>query len=191
MDNETGQPPAPPSDGMGKTFFVILVVVVTLGIVLWRLYGGGWIGFSLPYQNASSPSPVQIQQTKMTCPVNGFCDQLKEIIQDGASLGYGSDKIASEAAILASFDGTLTSGKMITASKEEFIVLSILSPKEQKQAFYWFKGTHVDQGEVKKGEIIGTISGEPIKSVQNQKLVFSMIDSSSGQMVKLSPADFE
>lgn len=164
-------------------------------LVLTMLSLGIYILFPKYFTSHFTPvnsTPVTAKPSNLICPMEKeFCKNGKDIIINDQYIGFGIDKISTGSAVLAAFDGTLTSGKMTTASQEEFIVLSIVNEETKKQAFYWFKGSHIQPKGVLRGEVIATSSGQAISSVQDQKLVFNLIYSANGNTIKLKPEDFE
>src|SRR3989344_3474021 len=81
-------------------------------------------------------------ETKYGCPsIDSFCKNGKDIIRDGAYIGFGAN-LASGSAILASFDGKLTSAiTTLTEAKNEKVVTYYLDNlKDNSRVIYMFKG---------------------------------------------------
>lgn len=142
-------------------------------------------------QQSSPTSDNKI--TSYYCPTIGsFCTSGQDLIQDKAYLGFKGD-IASQSAILASFDGELTAATTLLTQgpePEELVTLYLDNKENKVRAIYYFKGDSSAPKHVYKGEVIGT-SLSQIRAF-NTSLIFQVIkgDLTSGEKVKLSSKDF-
>lgn len=142
----------------------------------------------------NKPAPLTDKSIKYQCPsVKAFCEKGKDLIKNGAYLGFAGD-LASKSAILATFDGKITSSITIlpdNLKKEKLITIYLDNIEKNLRAIYYFKGDGTGLKTVKKGDQIGR-SLYKINAYETY-LIFQIIkgDPVKGEKIKLSAKDFE
>lgn len=116
------------------------------------------------------------------CPsIPEFCKNPKKITNDeGGGVAIGNN-IKAGSPIYAVLDGQ---SKLRTAivDGEQFLEIDLISSQNSLRAYYFLKKIEGDQGSLsiqnsfKKGEVITTVTAEPIKYFGNYNLVFKFFD---------------
>lgn len=132
-----------------------------------------------PHLAATLKSPSTLSIT-IPCPsVPEFCQNTKEVLnEEGGGLSIGNN-IKAGSPIYAVFDGQ---SKLRTAivDGEQFFQIDLISSQNSLRAYYFLKKIEGDQGTLsiqnsfKKGEVIATVSADPIKYLGNYNLVFKL-----------------
>ena len=132
----------------------------------------------IPRQNFDQ----KLQAGPFTCPTAA-----KSCATDGKYTGP----------LFAAFDGQATSIPSISpkadGSKEEFILVLLINKERGLQALYYFKGEGNSNGQVKEGEAIGEVSGQPLLFMDNNSFVFKLmrVTANGEETAKLSKKDFK
>lgn len=178
--------------GIFEIIFVGVVLILLFGILnyfnilsLSELYPQ--LGF-LPKKMDQTSEVTSTQRNtnvlpiKLSCPsVPEFCQAENGIVKDGNYIGFGS-KLASGSAILAAFDGILSSTAS-TFQKEEngqtvekqFVTAYLDNSEFELRAIYYFRGSIPKSGKTAKGEQIGISNGKVITIYDNKSFIFSLI----------------
>ena len=207
-------PPATPTPQPqpGQTFkpSLLLIAVVVLVLTLTALVGYYMIQKKAPTPPETSSgsgrelvfarrllppvlaAEITSQNGPFTCPApSPFC---KNGAYKESSL---SGKLAQDTPLRASFDGILTGSSALhpieNGKGEEFNLAILTNPNRGLEAMYYFKGEIGPEKEVKEGEIIATISGQPINFMGGNSFVFTLIQATEkgGLQKLLSGADFK
>lgn len=151
----------------------------------------GEVKIELPKVEAKS---AELQKGPYTCPsVTDFCTKSQDIFKVDKYIGFGS-KIATNSALVASFDGTISavSSTLGEEFNSETIITLYLDDKNRGlRAVYYYNGDVAPESkEVKAGDEIAT-TGDIMK-YYNTSLVFALIknDFISGTPEKLTSKDF-
>ncbi len=160
--------------------FILLIVAIPL--------------LASKYTNISTLPPLISKATKYQCPADkSFCEKGKDLIKDGTYLGLSGD-LASKSAIIATFDGTITSSTTIlpdNLKSEKLNTIYLDNTDKNLRAIYYFKGDSSASKIVRKGDQIGTVLNK-IEAF-NTSLIFQIIkgDPFKGEKLHLSSSDFE
>lgn len=190
-----------------RRFLLISAVAIILvgALLLTRWQGGKLVSQKLPpppapkktviaLPKSSTPSSA-IKVNKISCPaIATFCLKGQDIAKGETYMGFGS-KIATNSAILATFDGEITTISLTLPPQfqnEKIETIYLDNKQLGLRAIYQFKGQSSSLQKVKKGQKIAAV-GEPISYYDNVSLVFALVkgDFISGEKVKLTVQDFE
>lgn len=196
-----------------KGIFLGLVSIVILFLILnyfniippsSRLYPQ-WFG-SLPHKPYTIQVPKTSQQTNATPPSSGgtggdltlrcptvkdFCETGRDIFANGTYAGFGTT-LPSGSTLTAVFSGVLTieTTPSPVEEKENITAVYIDNAELDLRATYYFKGSvQKETGEVKTGEIIGTVD-QPMTTTS---LLFLLTqgDPENEEYIPLSKENFE
>lgn len=155
-------------------------------------------------EKAASAPIMPGQEGPFACPsISQFCQKGADILFDNNYYGFGSD-LPSGSSLFAAFDGKLTTTlssipKGNQSAEMQKINLVMLTNKDLLlRAAYLFPGPVPQEQTVKKGDKIGTVSGENMPLYGKVSLVFILTRNDQvmgsrlgGERVKLTKADFK
>lgn len=170
--NPTTNPTSPPQPQVQpqrpqKTKWILLASLLILLI----------IGIFLAYKFFK-----RTQRITIPCPsVPEFCQNPKQVLNYKGGGAIGSN-IKAGSPIFAVFNGQrVHAPNKLRVENEEYIQILLRNDQQKLTAVYYLKDTA--SGEVflrdpnyKKGEIIATVSAEPIKYFGNYNLIFRLFD---------------
>lgn len=180
---------------------IIIGILVILGIIFTYYLAQQ----RLPKKPAASPPPpakttdtVPVLPTSfLGCPLSGpvcksadFSTHIKE--------GSFSATLKRDTSLLAVFEGVVRSKQLSRPGpdniKEDFILLTITSQNKKLVAEYLFKGQSAGKILAKEGEVIATVSGEPLRFAEDKSLVFvvlGMTEAGDSGVEPLTSASFK
>lgn len=171
-----GQPQSPttPTEAkknQTKTVAGIVTAIVVLlfaGVVLIK-------GFPTLQPKISKivprPTPTPIA---LPCPSQEtFCKEGKNIVKDNIYQGIGTT-LASGSPLYAVFDGKITTRSVIQAKGGKFFIISLVNNQSGLTAFYYYTGQPSFIADIKKGEVIASVSAQPIPNYPASNLIFSV-----------------
>lgn len=143
-----------------------------------------------------APSPVANSTNTLTviCPIiKDFCSTGVDILKNGRYIGFGSKDVTKGTSLLASFEGQIIKSKLFTPTGEEIWKIYLVNTSANKKASYLFKSnqTPTKTGFVKTGEVIATISGQPMNYYDDHMFIFALSNQDSAEPIKISNKDFE
>lgn len=173
--------------------FVILFLILIIAIPLLAFKYNDLVKFISKKNDTPSSTTNLTLNVPLECPsVKDFCENGKDLITKENYLGFANN-LASGSAILASFDGDLTSATTTLSpsqKNEKLITLYLDNPARNLRAVYFFKGEASSSKKVTKGEKIG----RSLSKIQafNASLIFQLIkgDPITGEKLHLTPKDF-
>lgn len=119
---------------------------------------------------SSSPAPVPTSnKITLPCPSTPqFCQQAKEMIENGQIKGIGAS-VEKNSPLVAVFDGKALTRSYTIAKIGTFTHISLTSTKNDLTAIYYLSKTPSKEGLIKKGEIIATATNSGV-------LMFLLLD---------------
>ena len=176
------QMPNFPKRALVMIIFIVIIFVVLLGILNSFNILPAYKLFPNQIQAPSTQQNTNVSSQKISCPsIPEFCQSGNGIIKDEKYLGWGS-VLASESAIIAAFDGILSSiestfpkEKDNQTTQKKFITAYLDNSELGLRGTYYFRGSMTKSGKVSKGEQIGVSNGKVISIYDNKALVFSLI----------------
>lgn len=134
----------------------------------------------LPPDLAAALKPPSILSITLPCPsVPEFCQNTKEVLnEEGGGVSIGNN-IKAGSSVYAVFDGQ-SKLRTATVDGEQFLEIDLISSQNNLRAYYFLKNPYGDKGtfsiqnSFKKGEVMATVSAEPIKYLGNYNLVFKL-----------------
>lgn len=170
---------------------ILLIIIITVPLIVFKY--NDLVKFISKNGLSSLPPSALTGNVNYGCPsVKSFCESGKDLSLQEEYLGFGNN-LASGSAILASFDGNLTSTTTIlppSLKSESLITLYLDNPENDLRAVYFFKGESSASRKVTRGEKIG----RSLTKIQafDTSLVFQIIkgDKIKGERLHLTAKDF-
>ena len=189
---DTQLPPQQPSSLLSKKLIILgaLVFVFAAATIIFTR-----LGFN-------PPKKVEIVFAPPVIPRQNFDQKLQTgpfacptVAQFCAT--DGKYKVPSSSPLFAAFDGKVTGIPSFSPKadglKEDFTLVLLVNKERGLQALYYFKGKGINQKQVKEGEAIGEVSGQPLSFMDNNSFVFKLmrVNENGEETAKLSNSDFK
>lgn len=169
-----------------KIFIALIVAVIAIGLGYLILRG------SLPKTpTQSTPTPTPLSKISIDCPIEGFCQKAKPVVNNGNIVAIASP-LPANTPIKAIFDGKTITRSVNAAGnpRETFYSVSLVNDPQQLKAVYYFKNKVNVRASLKSGEIIASTSALPMKFFDNNNFAFALLDKDN-QVIPIERIEFK
>lgn len=167
-----------------KIILALIGIVILIGLGYFLFKGPSKI---LPPSSQPTPTPSKIS---VSCPIDGFCQKAKPVVNNGNTVAISSN-VPAGTPIKAIFDGKTITRSVSAAGnpRETFYSVSLIDEAQNLKAVYYLKNKAVVKESLKSGEIIASVSAAPMKFFDNNNFAFSILDKDN-QVIPIEKLEF-